>query len=613
MTAGAGKRRASAAVRAGGGEGEGMARIRRYNLYEGDGEVIGREDWSSSGREEHAPLPGRQPLGRETPAPEEEIPVLPTEKRYFAENERGNAEEVSPLFDDFDRYGDAPRFRQRPRKKQLRHRGAWIAVIVCCLMILLGTGLLLLPQVTGMRYRFLPNIAFANGSVLVLDENVRSVFEDNSRTLYTEEIYPGIHIDGVHVGGMTREEAARVLAEQEESAGLDFDITVSVGNQSWHVNSERVPVRRNLEEIINRAWALGRCNTAATRSGGITPFQERVNRASELRSFPVEYKTETTYDHDALRTLAEGIANYVNREPVNSTVATFDFGTKTFTFTEDVPGAFLDGEGLYTQLCTLLDDGNRFTAIRVTPEKVLAEVTKTELMNSFGLISTYTTKTTSNKNRNTNIDLSARAINGTTVLPGEIFSFNGATGERTAEKGYREAAAISGGSSRDEVGGGVCQTSSTLFNAVARANLEIVERSPHAWPSSYVEKGFDATVNWPGLDFRFKNNTEWPIFIIAGYADRKVTVSVYGMSLGADLTIDLESDTVKVLPQPEGTNYVINTSLSPGETKRTVTGRKGYVVDTWKVFFQNGKEVKREKLFTSTYKAYQETIEYNPR
>ena len=147
---------------------------------------------------------------------------------------------------------------------------------------------------------------------------------------------------------------------------------------------------------------------------------------------------------------------------------------------------------------------------------------------------------------------------------------------------------------------------------MARANLEIVDRSPHAWPSSYVEKGFDATVNWPDLDFKFKNNTDWPIFIIAAYANQKVSASVYGMSLGVDTSIDLESITTRTLPQPEGTNYVINTALNVGESKKTVTGRKGYVVETWKVWYQGKREVRRELLFTSTYKAYQETIEYNP-
>ena len=127
-----------------------------------------------------------------------------------------------------------------------------------------------------------------------------------------------------------------------------------------------------------------------------------------------------------------------------------------------------------------------------------------------------------------------------------------------------------------------------------------------------MEKGFDATVNWPGQDFKFKNNTDWPIFIVAGYSDRKVTVNIYGMSLGPGVTIDLESDVTRTIPKPEGTEYVVNTELAPGESKKTVTGREGYVVQTWKVWYQNGKEVRRESLYTTTYKAYKETVEYNP-
>ena len=464
-----------------------------------------------------------------------------------------------------------------------------------------------------MRYKFLPNLAFVNGNLLTLDAAKAELLEDNKKEIFTDTIYPGVYIDDIHVGGMTKEQAAQAVTAAHEASGWEFDILVSVGNQGWHVNSERVPVSRNVEEMVEKAWAAGRGNTVSQRVSAGTPFQERVNKASDLRSYPLILTTKTDYDHEALRALTDGIVNYVNRDPVNSTVATFDFNTHAFTFTDDVPGAFIDREELYAQLTALLDEGTREKTLRVTPEKVLAEVTKTELINRFGLISSYATQTTNNNNRNTNIQLSAAAINGVTVMPGDTFSFNRTTGERTAAKGYKEAAAISGGQSRDEIGGGVCQTSSTLFNAVARADLEIVERNPHAWPSNYVEKGFDATVNWPGLDFQFKNNTDWPVFIIAGYENRKVTVSIYGMSLGADTRIDLESFTTRTIPQPEGTEYVLNTDLAPGESKKTVTGRKGYEVETWKIWYQGDREVKRELLFTTTYKAYQEKVEYNPR
>ncbi len=589
-----------------------MARIKRYDLYEGDGEVVGeREAWNRRDA-----LPGKQPLGREEDLAERERAAREAEeayarRRYFPEREEEDPEGPSSLFDDFDRF--QPEMPLRPRKrKKIRHRSAWITAMVLSLAGLAFCGWLLIPQVTGIPTRFLPGVAFANGSVIRFDRAAWENHEACVREIYTDNIYPGVYIDGMHLGGMSRAAAAAELARGEEKSGENFDIVITVGNQSWHVTPDRVPVTRNTEETVEKAWALGRGNTAGLRGTGRTPFQERIDKASELRSHPVSLQTEKTWDHAALRELCAGIAGYVNREPVNSAVATFDFGTKSFTFTDDLPGAYLDADRLYTRTAELLDGGDFFGSIFMTPEKRIADVTKAELMNSFGLISTYTTQTTSNNNRNTNIRLSAQAINGLTVMPGETFSFNQATGERTAAKGYLPAAAISGGQSRDEIGGGVCQTSSTLFNAVVRADLEIVDRNPHAWPSSYVEKGFDATVNWPGLDFQFKNNTEWPVFLVASYANRKVTVSVYGMSLGADMRIDLESVTTRTLPQPEGINYVINAELKPGESRKTVTGRKGYVVETWKIWYQGQREIRRELLFTTTYKAYQETVEYNP-
>ena len=588
-----------------------MAKLKRYDLYEGEDDLIS--------------LPGKQPLGRDDglKARDEYDRRTAAEeakkRRYFASNEKDEGLGApSTLFDDFDRFETQAQERPaRPKyKRKDESRGAWAAVIVTCLLLLAAMGIAVLPQLTGIRYKFLPNLAFVNGNLISLDSQRAEDFANQRRAMFTDRIYPGTYIDNVQVDGMTREEAMRAVTAVHQDQDRAFDITVSVGNESWHVNSERVPVSRNTAETVERAWASGRSNTAGLGAGDVTPFQERVRILSERINMsnpnPVTFATVQDYDHEALRNLTDGIVNYVNRDPVNSVVKSFDFNKKTFSFTSDKPGARIDPDVLYGQLTELLDSGVTRKEIRVVPEKIIADVTKTELMNNFGLISAYTTQTTNNNNRNTNIQLSAQAINGKTVLPGEIFSFNGATGERTAAKGYKEAPAISGGQSKDEVGGGVCQTSSTLFNAVVRADLEIIERNPHAWPSNYIEKGFDATVNWPGLDLKFRNNTNQPIFIVAGYSKRQVTVNIYGMSLGPGVKIDLESELVQTIPQPEGTNYVVNTALAPGESKKTVTGRKGYVVNTWKIWYKGNRETKRELLFKTTYKAYQETVEYNP-
>lgn len=587
-----------------------MAKLKRYDLYEGDDEFI-----SSS-------LPGKKPLGRDEGLRERDAYDRRKEeeaekrRRYFAANEKDDGLGApSSVFDDFDRFEQPIPIRdERPKyRRREKHRAAWTVTAVFCLLLLAAMGIAVLPQLTGIRYRFLPNLAFANGNLIRLDGERQDAFDLNRREIYNDRIYPGVYIDNVQVGGMTKGEAAEAVRKVHEDVSSSFDIVIAVGNENWHVNSERVPVSRNIEEVVEKAFASGRGNSASLAGNAATPFEERVSQASAMRSNPVTFATKQDYDHEALRALTDGIVNYVNRDPVNSTVHSFDFKTQTFTFTDDRPGARIDPDDMYSRVAELLDDGVTKKELRIVPEKILAEVTKTELMNRFGLISAYTTTTTSDGKRNTNIQLSAEAISGKTVLPGEIFSFNAATGERTAAKGYQEAPAISGGQSKDEVGGGVCQTSSTLFNAVARADMEIIERNPHAWPSHYIEKGFDATVNWPGLDFKFKNNTEWPVFIIAGYSKRKVTVNIYGMSLGSDVRIDLESEVVRTIPKPEGINYVINTSLAPGESKKTVTGRQGYEVNTWKVWYQGNREIKREILFKTTYRAYQETIEYNPK
>ena len=285
--------------------------------------------------------------------------------------------------------------------------------------------------------------------------------------------------------------------------------------------------------------------------------------------------------------------------------------TRTFAFTDEQPGVTIDRNALYTQLTAMLDRGAVGETLTVTPTITTPSITKTDMMNSFKLVSAFTTKTTSDKDRNNNISLACQAINGKVLMPGESFSFNESTGQRTTAKGYRSAGAIAAGQSIEEVGGGICQVSSTLFNAVARADLEIVSRSPHAWPSTYVKIGEDATVNWPNLDFKFTNNKATPVFIIAYYKDRKCSAEIWGMTLGTGVTIDLESKIVKTVEPSTQINYKQNPELPAGTSKETVKSRTGYVVETYKVWFQNGTETKRELLHTSTYKAYQTTIEYN--
>lgn len=487
----------------------------------------------------------------------------------------------------------------------------YAGVIATCMAILAFLAVMMMPQMANYFWADLGNFAFINGEVLVYDSALVSNYKRYRDYLKQDMIYQGVFVDGVHVGGMTEAQADEALRQNQASKANAFSLSINIGNKSWVLDNSNVPATRYLDSVLKQAYAVGRQNTTAIIGTNMTPFRERVDTMLGTLDHYVYLKSNSTYDHDAVRAKINEIATFVTREPVDSQILTFDPNARVFTFSDEQAGVTIDTEALYQQVIAKLDQGVTGESITVSPKLITPTVTKTDMMNNFKMVSAFTTETTGDKNRNNNISLACQAINGKVLMPGETFSFNQTTGERTLSKGYKEAGAIAGGQLIEDVGGGICQVSSTLFNAVVRADLELVSRSPHAWPSSYVKIGEDATVDWPNLDFKFKNQKNTPVFILAYYKDRKCSAEIWGMTLGTGVTVDLESRTIRTIEPPSEVKYVQNTQLAVGESKEVVKARTGYVVDTYKVWLKDGVEAKRTLLYTSTYKAYQRTVEYN--
>ena len=421
----------------------------------------------------------------------------------------------------------------------------------------------------------------------------------------------GVMVDQVNIGGMTQAQAEAALQGEVMRQDNTLCLYITVDGLTWAITADDLPLKRNTQEVLNSAYAVGRQGIRETIGSSITPFEYRWAHLYQTAASPVSLRTSAVYDPEKVRQLLGIIESRVTRTPVNAQIATFDQLTRSFTFSPEQYGATLDMEQLYNRVIDALDRKDYSARIEMDTVPVAPQITQAELTRSFTWLSTYTTFTTDDPNRNKNIDLAARAINRMLVMPGETFSFNAATGERTAEKGYQPAAAIAGGAVIDEVGGGVCQVSSTLFNACAMANLTIVSRSPHTWPSTYVDKGRDATVNWPDLDFRFRNDTGLPVFIIADYQANLCTVEIYGASLGDGMHIDLETAVVSVQDPPTEPNYEYNPQLPPGTVREKKKARTGYEVETYKVFKQDGREIRRELLCTSRYEMIRQVLEYN--
>ncbi len=436
-------------------------------------------------------------------------------------------------------------------------------------------------------------------------------FTAKASAMGEEVFFDGISIDGTAVGGMTRQQVLMQSLQRAEAANPRVNINLQVDDASYRITENEVPFQRNVSSVLDEAYSIGRQGFPWGVGSSMTPFEIRWQHTRQTARDKAYFSTRVSYDQSSVRSLAESIAAQVNRQPINAVIQEFNFSTKEFKVTQDVPGRQLSGNDVANALILALDSGRYDGIIPLRSTPVLPRVSSVDLQNSFTRLASFGTKTTADEDRNNNIALAAQAISGKTIMPGEVFSFNDTTGQRTIEKGYRGAPAILGGVLIDDVGGGVCQVSSTLFNTAALAGMDIISRSPHAWPVSYLEKGLDAAVNWPNLDFKFRNGKDTPVFLIASYSKRTVTIEIYGMLSSPGEEIMLETQLVSTSQPPPEPLLQPNPSLPPNSTRELKQARVGYVTDTIRVYRRNGVEYRREKLFTSSYSMVQQVIEYN--
>lgn len=216
------------------------------------------------------------------------------------------------------------------------------------------------------------------------------------------------------------------------------------------------------------------------------------------------------------------------------------------------------------------------------------------------LISSFSTRyDASNTNRSTNLKIAADKINGKVLMPGEVFSYNKTVGKRTVEEGYKDAKIYADGGVVDGLAGGICQISSTLYNAVLLANLEIVERRNHSYTTSYVAAGRDATVVWGAIDFQFKNTRSYPIKIEASVKNGVAEFKMHGMQEEQEYEINIIPQTTTSIPY--STTHIPDSTLAPGQQVVTQAGHLGYKVTTYIVKKLNGVEVSRDVLSNDTY------------
>lgn len=343
-------------------------------------------------------------------------------------------------------------------------------------------------------------------------------------------------------------------------------------------------------------------------------LEGRVDEVLEL-AFSEKESKDYTFDAEGLEEeigkQVDLIADAWDVSPKNGSISSYDKSSGEFVFSDGENGIEIDRDQLTADITAALEAGEYTKVIEASANVVEPEITKEEAKASFQRIGTFTTTTTSNKDRNENIRLASEALNGIIVQPGEEFSMNEATGERTTAKGYKPAGAYLNGVLIEEPGGGVCQVSSTLYNAVVFSGLKTTERHAHSYEPTYVTPGEDAMISYGSADMKFVNNSKTAVGIKTSFSNNKLTISIYGSPiLEEGVTLSMKSEKVQVLDPPEPT-YEEDPTLEPGVEVVVKEATPGSRWVTNLVKTKDGVVVEDSFLHNSTYNGKPATIRRN--
>ena len=415
-----------------------------------------------------------------------------------------------------------------------------------------------------------------------------------------ETILKGVSIDKLDVSGMTREEALAALESYEKNLGGQ-SIKLGIGDNVIEAKLSDLGVTFDNEDLVDEAIGVGHAGNIVKR------YKDQKDLQHSGKTFPLSWQT----NEDTVRTYVENNCTKYDKKAQNASL-TRENGA--FNFVAGTEGLELNVDSAVRTISDYLE--NSWTSDNTEVLNLETQVTEPEgsaeeLANIKDLLGSFTTSfSTSGSNRCKNVSSGASHINGTVLYPGEEFSAYETVSPFTEANGYAMAGSYLNGEVVDSMGGGICQVSTTLYNAVLRAELNVTERSPHSMTVHYVDLSEDAAIAGTYKDFKFVNSTEYPIYI-EGYttSDKKITFNIYGKETrDKNRTISFESQMVSETPA----TTILQEDAGQGIGYKAVSskGSSGYVAELYKIVKVNGVETDRIKVNKSTYKGTNRVVTY---
>lgn len=483
-------------------------------------------------------------------------------------------------------------------------------------------------------------------------------------TSVSEKILARVHLNGVDLSNLTIDEGYQKLNETLTN-NKKKNIVLAYEEYETTLSLEQLEVTYKTDEAINKAYRLGRNRNILISNFQIISnllFGNQIEQTIEINEEELEKaisdievklpnaQVDSSFyiEEDQLIITSGKTGAILQKEQLKDTliheiknqIMGKEVGTITLPVEIKAPDT-IDIESIYEEIHTKPQDahydetnkklykeenGMEFAISLEEAKNLLAEekeeytiplniikptITIKDLANKDffpNLLAKFTTRYDETaENRATNIRLSSEKINGTILMPDEIFSYNKVVGERTIKAGYKEAGVYMGGKVVNGIGGGICQVSTTLYNAVLLANLDITSRRNHYFITSYVSPSRDATVSYGSIDFQFKNTRNYPVKIECISRNGTCQVFIYGMKEETEYEVEIQDKVTEIIPYT--TKTVSTNQLPKGESQVIQTGVHGYKSEAYRILKLNGKVISKTLLSKDSYNPLQEVIE----
>lgn len=423
--------------------------------------------------------------------------------------------------------------------------------------------------------------------ILILIAIFIFIFICFSYIISKEIIYSNIKIQGIDVGSLSKNQAKEKITLHFKDILNDKVLLLSCEEKIWEVPYNEFDANYNIDQSINEAYALGKEGNLFYK---IRNYLILNNKGKDI-SLNIEVNS------DKIKERIELLAEEVEED---ATDAKIKYEDGEFIITSEKEGVSL--QKMETEM--LLIDGMKNLSeqvINLPIKHTNPKITATMLKNIKEKMASFTTRFNPDKEERTeNLKIASNMINGKVLLPGEIFSAFETIGPITNTNGYKNAPVMINGKLEQDVGGGVCQVVTNVYNVAVRSNLEIIERRHHSFPVSYVTIGQDATIAGDWIDMKFKNTLNHPIYIQIYLSGDNLITNIYGDKEGNTQEIKLETEILEVIPP--------NITYKKDHTKYTdyfkieKESKKGYKANVYKVIYHNKKIIKKELLHHDHYK-----------